>query len=276
MGRWRRRRRSERERERRGGVWKSSTPLPPLFQRAADADAPLSVAVVDKAAAPGAHTLSGAVIDPRGLTELLGEEWVADAGDAAGVAATRDRFYYLTAGGAALRLPTPPPMRSVKAGCRVVSLSELVRWLAAKAEAAGVDVLPGFAAADVLTDPVTGAVTGVVTGDAGVGKDGTPRGGGGGGGFHPGVELRARATLLAEGCRGSVTERVIERFGLRAQAGAQHQTYALGMKEVWSVDAAQHAPGTVWHTIGHPLDARTYGGGFLYHMGGEGHRVSVG
>ena len=199
----------------------------------------------------------------------MGEDWIADADAAAGVAVTRDKFYYLTGGGSKIRLPTPPPMRSKVCGGRVVSLSELVRHLAAKAETAGVDVLPGFAGVDVLTN-AAGAVTGVLTGDVGVGRDGKPRAGG----VTRGVELRARATLLAEGCRGSLSERVMQRFNLRADA--QHQTYALGLKEVWSVDADKHAPGEVWHTIGHPLDSATYGGGFLYHMGGEGHRVSVG
>jgi electron-transferring-flavoprotein dehydrogenase len=208
-------------------------------------------------------------VDPGSLTELLGDDWISDAGAAAGVPVTRDRFYYLTGGGSKLRLPTPPPMKSKKCGARVVSLSELVRHLAEKAEAAGVDILPGFAAVDTVTD-AAGAVVGVVTGDVGIGKDGKPRAGG----VSPGVELRARATLIAEGCRGSLAERVMARYNLRADA--QHQTYALGLKEVWSVEEGKHSPGEVWHTIGHPLDAATYGGGFVYHMGGDGNRVSVG
>lgn len=241
---------------------------PRLVQRATEAGADISVAVLDKAATPGAHTLSGAVIDPRPLATLLGESWAADAGSAAGVPLTRDAFYFLARSGHSLRLPVPPAMRGKKVGARIVSLSELVAWLASRAEAAGVDLLPGFAATDVILDG-GGAVAGVVTGDSGVSKDGRP-----GPRFARGAEIRARATLLAEGCRGSLSERVMERYGLRRDC--QPQTYALGLKEVWSVPPDRHSPGTAWHTVGAPLDGDTYGGGFLYHMGGDGHRVAVG
>ena len=172
-------------------------------------------------------------------------------------------------------------MRNVKKRCRVLSLSRLVRWLGGEVEAAGADVLPGFAGTELLVDENAGpggrgAVVGIATGDTGWAKDGLTRRPG----FARGTELRARATLLAEGARGFLAEQAVARFGLRERdeawvdpvSGAPWpapapQTYALGLKEVWSVPASQHRPGTVWHTVGFPLPYDTYGGGFLYHLG---------
>ena len=173
-------------------------------------------------------------------------------------------------------------MRNVRKGCRVLSLSRLVRWLGGEVEAAGADLLPGFAATELLVEGSAGgreaAVVGIATGDTGWARDGATRRPG----FARGTELRARATLLAEGARGYLAEQAVARFGLRAAdpgwvdpaTGAPWpapapQTFALGLKEVWSVPAAKHKPGTVWHTVGYPLPADTYGGGFLYHMAGE-------
>ena len=224
-------------------------------------------------------------MDTGPLDDLLGPDWPARAGPAvAGIPATADRFYALSPT-SAFRLPVPPQMRNVKAGHRILSLSRLVRWLGGEAEAAGADVLPGFAGTELLVEggggaggaPGGAAVVGVATGDTGWAKDGVSRRPG----FARGTELRARATLLAEGARGLLAEQAVARFGLRAggdpgwvdpRAGAPWpapapQTYALGLKEVWSVPAAQHRPGTVWHTVGYPLPSDTYGGGFLYHAG---------
>lgn len=174
--------------------------------------------------------------------------------------ATQDHFYLLHSPSGALRLPTPPQMRN--AGNYVVSLSRLCRWLAARAEAAGVDIFPGFAASEPLySADGSGAVAGVATNDFGVAKDGRRKDS-----YSPGVELAARVTLLAEGCRGSLSERIMERFRLRQAAGADPQTYTLGLKEVWEVpegDNRAYTPGMVYHTVGYPLDSATYGGGFM-------------
>lgn len=247
-------------------------------QRAASSNLDLSVAVLEKGAAIGAHTLSGAAVDPRSLVELLGEDWAtadAEARAASGVAVGKgDRFFYLTEK-SAWRLPTPPQMSNRKCKGRVLSLGELVRYLGKKAEEAGVDVLPGFAASALLLeenrkDSKT-VVAGVVTGDVGIAKDGVSHRRG----FARGVEVRARATLLAEGARGSLTQQAEREFKLRERGGgsegigAEPQTYALGLKEVWSVSPDKHSPGTAWHTVGFPLPSDTYGGGFLYHLGEE-------
>lgn len=209
--------------------------------------------------------VSGNVFEPRGLDELI-PDWREDR--SCPISATpvqKDRFYYFTPKHA-IRLPTPPQMHNK--GNYVISLSEMVRWLGQRAEEAGVEIYPGFAAAELLTS-ADGACTGVATGDMGIGKDGKRKDS-----FTPGLNLRAKATLLAEGCRGSLTKLALQRYGLREAAGADPQTYALGIKEVWQVDPAKHEPGTVWHSVGHPLPWNTYGGGFLYHM--SDNRVSLG
>ncbi|HET6185344.1 MAG TPA: electron transfer flavoprotein-ubiquinone oxidoreductase [Acetobacteraceae bacterium] len=211
-----------------------------------------SVCVVEKGGEVGAHILSGAVIEPRALNELL-PDW-QERGAPLDTPATEDRFLYLTAA-RAIRLPTPPQMHNH--GNYIVSLGNVVRWLGRQAEEAGVEIYPGFAAAELLEEE--GRIVGIATGDMGIGKDGKPTAN-----FQRGMELRATYTLFAEGCRGSLSKRLMHRFGLRQ--GCDPQTYAIGVKELWEVPDANHRPGTVIHTLGWPLDARTYGGSFLYHL----------
>ncbi len=224
-----------------------------------------SVCLLEKGSEIGAHILSGAVIETRALDELL-PDW-REGGAPLTTPAREDRFLFLTER-RAVRLPTPPQMRNE--GNWIVSLSDLCRWLGEQAEALGVEVFAGFPAAEVLYDG-EGRVAGVITGDMGVRRDGTP-----GPNHQPGVELHARYTLFAEGCRGHLTRRLERHFDLRRDA--QPQTYGLGIKELWEVPEARHRPGLVIHTVGWPLDPDTYGGSFLYHWTGpSGERfVSVG
>ena len=212
-----------------------------------------SVCVVEKGSEVGAHILSGAVIEPRALDELL-PDWKA-RGAPLNTPATDDRFLFLTAK-TSIRLPTPPQMHN--AGNYIVSLGDVVRWLGQQAEALGVEIYPGFAAAEVLIED--GRVVGVATGDMGINKLGEP-----GANHQVGMELRATYTLFAEGCRGSLTKQVMSHYDLRA--GKCPQTYALGVKELWEIPAEQHKPGLVEHTTGWPLDTRTYGGSWVYHFG---------
>ncbi|MDA8232453.1 MAG: electron transfer flavoprotein-ubiquinone oxidoreductase [Magnetospirillum sp.] len=232
-----------------------------LKQLAAAAGAELSVCVLEKGSEVGAHILSGAVIEPRALDELF-PDWRAEGAPLV-TAAREDSLLFLTAEGA-VRLPTPPQMRNH--GNYIASLGNLCRWLGAKAEALGVEVFAGFAAAEVLYRE-DGSVKGVATGDMGVGKDGQPTAN-----YAPGVELHARQTIFAEGCRGSLTKTLVDRFALAKDCDPQ--TYGIGVKELWEVDPARHRPGTVIHTIGWPLEADTYGGSFLYHL--EDNQVAVG
>ena len=222
-------------------------------QAAAERGREIGVCVLEKGSEVGAHILSGAVFEPRALDELL-PDWRASDSPLT-TPAIDDRFLFLTAR-RAVRLPHPPQTRN--RGNYVVSLGNLCRWLAGQAEALGVEIYPGFAAAQVLYDD-QGAVRGVVTGDSGIGKDGRNKDT-----FSRGIELRARHTFFAEGCRGSLAKTLFERFALGADA--EPQTYALGIKELWEVDGARHRPGRVVHTIGWPLDRATYGGSFLYHL----------
>jgi len=232
-----------------------------LKQLSAERGHELSVCVLEKGSEVGAHILSGAVLEPRALNELL-PDWKA-LGAPLNTPAGNDRFLWLTQS-KAFRLPTPPQMHN--AGNYVISLGNLCRWLGKQAEGLGVEIYPGFAAAEVLYGE-DGSVKGVATGDLGIGRDGqlTER-------YQQGMELRARQTIFAEGCRGSLTKTLFERFRLRE--GADPQTYAIGIKELWEVDPAKHQPGLVVHTIGWPLDDATYGGSFLYHL--ENNQVSIG
>ncbi|KAF8072354.1 hypothetical protein HT031_000013 [Scenedesmus sp. PABB004] len=242
-------------------------------QLCAEGEKDLSVCVLEKGSEVGAHILSGNVFEPTALEELY-PGWRAkqEAGEApfselplrTGVSA--DRFYMLTRRGA-WRLPVPSPMKG-RGKNYVASLSELTRWLAARAEEAGVDVFPGTAGREVLHD-WHNAVVGVATGDKGRARDGTPKPG-----FAPGVDVLAKLTLFAEGARGSLTQGLLSHYGLVEAVGACPQTYALGIKEVWEVPEAAARPGLVVHTVGWPLDAGTYGGGWLYHM--DERRVSLG
>ena len=223
-----------------------------------------TVVVVEKGSEVGAHILSGAVIDPVGLDQLL-PDWRSEESPIK-TKASDDRFYWLSAS-RALRLPSvmlPPLMNNH--GSYVVSLGNLCRWLASKAEALGVEIYPGFAAAEVLFDG-NGAVAGVATGDMGVAKDGHHKDS-----FTRGMELRAKYTLFAEGAHGSLTKILEQRFALRQ--GREPQKFGLGLKELWQVAPEKHRPGLVQHTFGWPLDNRTGGGSFLYHF--DDRLVSVG
>jgi electron-transferring-flavoprotein dehydrogenase len=232
-----------------------------LRQLAAEREVEISVCVVEKGSEVGAHILSGAVIETRALDELI-PDW-KDKGAPLNTPAGDDRFMFLTKK-RAVRLPTPPQMHND--GNYIVSLGNLCRWLGERAEELGAEIYPGFAAAEVLYDD-KGAVIGIATGDMGIGKDGEATAN-----HEPGVELRARQTLFAEGCRGSLSKQLMDRFDLRRDCDPQ--TYGIGIKELWQVDDAQHHPGRIVHTIGWPLTSGTYGGSFLYHL--EDNQVAVG
>jgi electron-transferring-flavoprotein dehydrogenase len=232
-----------------------------LKQLAAAGEGELGVCVVEKGSEVGAHILSGAVFEPRALNELM-PDW-REQGAPLVTPAAEDRFLLLTKT-RSLRLPTPPQMANH--GNYIISLGNLCRWLAQQAEALGVEIYPGFAAAEVLYD-AAGRVQGVATGAMGIGRDGRPTDR-----YQPGVELIGRETLFAEGCRGSLTKTLVQRF--RLNDGIDPQTYAIGIKELWEVAPDRHQPGLVVHTIGWPLDTATYGGSFLYHL--EERQVAVG
>jgi len=231
-----------------------------LKQLAPDA----AVVVVEKGSEVGAHILSGAVIDPVGLDRLLPDWRSEDAPLKTQV--SDDRFYWLLPS-RAVRLPNllMPPLMS-NHGNYVVSLGNVCRWLAAKAERLGVDIYPGFAATEVLFDP-NGAVAGIATGDMGIAKDGHRKAA-----FTRGMELRAKYTLFAEGARGSLTKMLLKRFALDAQC--EPQKFGLGLKELWEVAPQRHRAGLVQHSFGWPLDNATGGGSFLYHF--DERLVSIG
>jgi electron-transferring-flavoprotein dehydrogenase len=232
-----------------------------LKQLAAAHGSDLGVCVLEKGSEVGAHILSGAVLEPRALNELF-PDW-QERGAPLNTPVTEDRFLWLFQE-SGFRLPTPPQMHN--AGNYVISLGNLCRWLGRQAEELGVEIYPGFAAAEVLYHP-DGSVKGVATGDLGVGKDGQPTEN-----YQPGMELHARQTVFAEGCRGSLTKALFERFKLRE--GADPQTYGIGIKELWEVSPDVHRPGLTLHTVGWPLDRGTYGGSFVYHL--ENNQVAVG
>jgi electron-transferring-flavoprotein dehydrogenase len=224
----------------------------------------IGVCVLEKGSEVGAHILSGAVMDPRAITELF-PEWQA-MGAPLKSPVTEDRFLFLKEGGA-----WSPPHGLLPAcfhndGCYVVSLANVVRWLGQQAEALGVEIFAGFAAAEILYDD-SGAVKGVATGNLGVGKDGQPTAN-----FQPGVELHGRYTLFAEGARGHLGRQLLARYDL--MAGRDPQTWGTGLKEVWEIDPKRHTQGLVIHTAGWPLDHATYGGGWMYHF--EDNLVSIG
>jgi electron-transferring-flavoprotein dehydrogenase len=225
----------------------------------------ISVVVVEKGSEVGAHILSGAVIDPSGIDRLL-PDWSGDELAPIKTKVSADRFYLLGQAGS-LRIPNflLPPLMS-NHGNYVVSLANVCRWLAKRAEALGVEIYPGFAAAETLFD-AGGAVAGVATGDMGVARDGTHKPG-----FARGMELRGKYTLFAEGARGSLTKQLIERF--RLAEGREPQKFGIGLKELWKVAPEKHKPGLVQHTFGWPLDGKTGGGSFLYHL--EDQQVAVG
>jgi electron-transferring-flavoprotein dehydrogenase len=235
-----------------------------LKQLAAQAGQEVSVVVLEKGSEVGAHILSGAVIDPIGLNQLV-PDWKAK-GAPVETAVTDDRFYYLGPSGS-LRIPNivmPPLMNNH--GNYIVSLGNVVRWLGEQATELGVDIYPEFAVSEVLYDD-KGAVIGVATGDKGIGKDGKPTDN-----FQRGIELHAKYTVIAEGARGSLAKTLTAKFGLAKDR--QPQKYGLGLKELWEVQPDKHRPGLVQHTLGWPLDNKTGGGSFLYHYGAN--LVSVG
>ena len=235
-----------------------------LKQLAREQGREVGVCVLEKGSAVGAHILSGAVIDPIALNELL-PDWKS-LGAPLNTAVSEDRFEVLTPAHA-YPIPEwllPPLMRNH--GNYIVSLGNVCQWLAQQAEALGVEIYPGFAAAELLYTE-TGAVRGVATGDMGVAKDGTHKPE-----YQPGMELHARYTLFAEGCRGSLSQELMARFNLRD--GIDPQKYGIGIKELWQVAADRHRPGLVVHTQGWPLDTETGGGSFVYHL--ENRQVAVG
>jgi electron-transferring-flavoprotein dehydrogenase len=227
-------------------------------------DAELNVVVLEKGSEPGAHILSGAVMDPRAIDELI-PDW-KDKGAPLNQAVTGDDVLFLSADGARRTPDWLVPGCLHNEGNYVISLGAVTKWLGEQAEALGVEIFPGFAAAEVLYDDA-GAVRGVATGNLGIGKDGEPHEG-----FQLGMALHGKYTVFAEGARGHLGKQLIARFKL--DEGRDPQTYALGVKELWEVPADKAKPGLVVHTAGWPMDAQTYGGGFLYHL--EGNRVTLG
>ena len=221
-----------------------------IKQRAPDT----AVCVVEKAGEVGAHILSGAVIEPRALEELL-PNWKSD-GAPLDTPAAEDHFVYLTKNRAFKSPITPPQMNNH--GNYIVSLGNVVRWLGQQAEALGVEIYPGFSASELLIED--GRVVGVATGDMGITKEGEH-----GPNYAPGMELRATYTLFGEGCRGSLSKQLMETFNLRE--GVDPQTYGLGIKELWEIPRENHKPGFIMHTVGWPADSTTYGGSWLYHFG---------
>ncbi|SFN86378.1 electron-transferring-flavoprotein dehydrogenase [Bradyrhizobium sp. Rc3b] len=227
--------------------------------------ADLNVVVVEKGSEVGAHILSGAVIDPAGLDKLI-PDWRDDADCPLKTQVKDDRFYWMTGGGA-IKLPNfmmPPLMDNHH--CYIGSLGNVCRWLARKAEALGVEIYPGFAAAEVLYDDA-GNVKGIATGDMGIGRDGKPKDS-----FTRGMELLGKYTLFAEGARGSLTKQLIAKFALDSKS--EPAKFGIGLKEVWQIDPAKHQKGMIQHSFGWPLDLKTGGGSFLYHY--DDNLVAVG
>ena len=224
----------------------------------------LSVCVLEKGSEPGAHILSGAVMDPRAMSELF-PDW-KERGAPLNTAVTEDRFLFLTETSATSTPQWMLPDCFKNHGNYVISLGNVVRWLAQQAESMGIEIFPGFTAAEILYDEQC-AVVGVATGNMGVDREGKPTSE-----FQLGMELRAKYTLFAEGARGHLGKQLISAY--RLDEGRDPQTYGIGIKELWEIDPAKHQPGLVIHTAGWPLDSDTYGGSFLYHL--ENNQVVVG
>ncbi|WP_339426470.1 electron transfer flavoprotein-ubiquinone oxidoreductase [Pseudomonas proteolytica] len=240
-----------------------------LKQKAAEAGKEISVCVVEKGSEVGAHILSGAVFEPRALNELF-PDW-KELGAPLNTPVVRDDIYVLRSSDSSTKVPdffVPKTMHNE--GNYIISLGNLCRWLAQQAENLGVEIYPGFAAQEVLFDE-NGVVRGIITGDLGVDREGQPKDGL----YTPGMELRGKYTLFAEGCRGHLGKQLIQRFNLDSDADVQH--YGIGLKEIWEIDPAKHQPGLVVHTAGWPLDIMSNentGGSFLYHL--ENNQVVVG
>ncbi|KPK05631.1 MAG: electron transfer flavoprotein-ubiquinone oxidoreductase [Betaproteobacteria bacterium SG8_39] len=235
-----------------------------LKQRAAEAAREISVCVLEKGSEIGAHILSGAVMDPRALNELM-PDW-KDQGAPLTVEVSEDRFLLLSETGARRTPNWMLPACFKNHGNYVISLGAVCRWLGEQAERLGVEIFPGFAAAEVLFN-ADGSVKGVATGDLGVNRAGEKTDA-----YQPGMELHAKYTFFAEGCRGHLGKQLEAKFDLRRDAGPQ--VYGIGLKELWEIKPEKHQPGLVVHTAGWPLDAKTYGGSFLYHL--DDNLVAVG
>jgi electron-transferring-flavoprotein dehydrogenase len=236
-----------------------------LKQLAASAGKEVSVVVLEKGSEPGAHILSGAVMDPIAITELL-PDW-KERGAPLNQPVTADEILFLSAdGGTATQPGWLMPECMENHGNYVVSLGAVVKWMGEQAEALGVEVFPGFAAAEVLYDD-KGAVRGVATGNLGIGKDGQPHEG-----FQLGMELLGKYTIFAEGARGHLGRQLIANYKLAE--GRDPQSFAIGIKELWEIDPAKAQPGLVVHTAGWPIEDESFGGGFLYHL--EGNKVTLG
>jgi electron-transferring-flavoprotein dehydrogenase len=220
----------------------------------------LNICVLEKGAAVGAHILSGAVLETRALNELI-PDWQAKNAPL-NTAASHDEFLFLTEK-KSFRLPTPPQMHNT--GNYIISLGKFTQWLAEQAELMGVNVFPEFPATEIIYE--NDKVCGVITGDKGIDKDDKPTSL-----FQPGMELRAKQTFFAEGCRGSLTRMLIDRYQL--QKNCDPQTYGIGIKELWEIPEELHKPGLVSHSIGWPLDQKTYGGSFVYHF--EKNKIAIG
>ena len=227
-------------------------------------NADINVCLIDKGSELGAHILSGAVMDPIAMNELF-PNW-KELGAPLNVPVTADEFLFLSESGSKSTPLWLLPKCFHNDGAYIVSLANVVRWMGEQAEAAGVEIYPGFAAADVLYDE-HGAVKGVVTGDMGIGKDGEPTAQ-----YQPGMELHAKYTIFAEGARGHLGKRLMSKFNLNE--GKDPQAYGIGIKEVWQVPAEQHKEGLVVHAAGWPLESDTYGGAFMYHM--DNNEISIG
>ncbi|RFB73469.1 MULTISPECIES: electron transfer flavoprotein-ubiquinone oxidoreductase [unclassified Herbaspirillum] len=235
-----------------------------IKQLAAEAGKEVSVCVLEKGSEVGAHILSGAVMDPQAITELF-PNW-KELGAPLNTEVTEDRFLFLSASKAYKTPSWMLPACFQNHGNYVISLANVTRWLGQQAEALGVEIFPGFAAAEVLYND-DGSVKGVATGNMGVDRHGEPTGA-----FQLGMELHAKYTFFAEGARGHLGKQLIAKYKL--DAGKDPQTYAIGIKEIWEIDPKMHKPGLVVHTAGWPLDSGTYGGSFLYHL--ENNQVAVG
>ncbi|XP_034108378.1 electron transfer flavoprotein-ubiquinone oxidoreductase, mitochondrial [Drosophila albomicans] len=234
-------------------------------QLAAEKDQEIRVCVVEKAAEVGGHILSGAVIDPISLNELI-PDW-QEQGAPLNTPVTKDTFSYLTSTGR-ISIPIFKGWPMDNHGNFVVRLGHLVKWLGDQAEALGVEIYPGCAASEVLFHE-DGSVKGIATNDVGIAKSGAPKET-----FARGMELHAKTTIFAEGCRGHLSKQIMQQFGLNV--GSEPQTYGIGLKEVWEIPAEKHQPGLVEHSIGWPLDRFTYGGSFLYHLNEPTPAIAVG
>ncbi|CAL8079374.1 unnamed protein product [Orchesella dallaii] len=236
-----------------------------LKQLANESGKEFRVCVIEKAAEIGGHILSGAVIEPRALNELI-PDW-KEKGAPLNTPVTEDIFSLLTPT-SKINIPVPPFMPMNNHGNYIVRLGHVVRWLGEQAEALGVELYPGYAASEILYDE-NGAVRGIATNDVGIAKDGSPKDA-----FERGMEFHTRATIFAEGCHGHLSKQLIQKFDLRKNA--EPQSYGIGLKELWEIDPANHSPGRIQHTVGWPMEKNTYGGSFLYHLNDEVPLVALG